>query len=203
MAIRFACPSCAQPIEVDDEWAGQSVGCPYCKKVVTAPAGSIWPADRIPVATPLSPSPEPVQPAPEYAGTANPPQTLASGAPWALTLAITSALLSIFGAMVWLYTWGTALEEKVGRNPTQEQIQKAYSDMVSSGQFPDSPLAMAAAVVGALCGIGGLALAIRTLIWQQPRRGMAIAACVISVAFSCCGGLLVFLNLVTRVAPQP
>jgi hypothetical protein len=64
-------------------------------------------------------------------------------------------------------------------------------------------MAMAAAVVSSLCGIGGLVLAIRTLLWQQPRRGMAIAACFISVAFSCCGGLLVFMSLASRMAPPP
>jgi len=201
MAIRFACPSCRQPIEVDDEWAGQSVGCPYCRKVVTAPAVSSWPSEQIPVAAPLRQAAE--QPVPPPGFPAYPPAPAASAAPWALTLAITSVLLSVFGGLVLLYTWGTALQEKLGRNPTQEQIQKAYSDMISSGQFPYSPLATAVAVVASLCGIGGLVLAIRALLWQQPRRGMAIAACIISVAFSCCGGLLVFMSFASRMAPHP
>lgn len=40
MAIQFPCPSCRQPIEVDDEWASSHVGCPYCHKTVLAPAVS-------------------------------------------------------------------------------------------------------------------------------------------------------------------
>src|SRR5512138_3207750 len=52
MAIRFACPSCRQPIEVDDNWAGQSVACPYCRNVVTAPSSSTWPGAEVPMANP-------------------------------------------------------------------------------------------------------------------------------------------------------
>ncbi len=40
MAIQFACPACQQPIEVDDEWANQTVSCPYCRRIVRAPAQS-------------------------------------------------------------------------------------------------------------------------------------------------------------------
>lgn len=40
MAIQFLCAACRQPIEVDDEAANQVVTCPYCRKVVTAPANS-------------------------------------------------------------------------------------------------------------------------------------------------------------------
>ncbi|MGQ9651572.1 MAG: DUF7560 family zinc ribbon protein [Phycisphaerae bacterium] len=201
MAIRFVCPSCRQPIEVDDEWAGQSVGCPYCRKVITAPAMSSWPSDQIPMANPLREPPGPVMPPPGYP--VGPPAQAASAAPWALTMAITCSLLSIFAAIVWSGNLMKSLTEKVGPNPTQEQIQKAYSDMISSGQLPYSSLATAAAIVGTLCGIGGLVLAIRTLLWQQPRRGMAIAACIISVAFSCCGGFLLLTSLAGRAAVQP
>lgn len=42
MAIQFNCPSCTQPIEVDDEVAGQSAACPYCGKVVTVPTASTY-----------------------------------------------------------------------------------------------------------------------------------------------------------------
>ncbi len=40
MAIQFNCPGCRQPVEVDDEWAGQHVACPFCQRVVTAPRES-------------------------------------------------------------------------------------------------------------------------------------------------------------------
>jgi DNA-directed RNA polymerase subunit RPC12/RpoP len=40
MAIQFACPSCRQPIEIDDEYGGRQVSCPYCHHVVAAPTRS-------------------------------------------------------------------------------------------------------------------------------------------------------------------
>ena len=112
MAIRFACPSCRQPIEIDNEWAGQSVGCPYCRKVVSAPHASTWPESQIPVGTPVRQPAEPILPPAGYTGPAYGPRSGASAAPWALTLAITSAFLSIFGSMAWMYTSVTLLTEK-------------------------------------------------------------------------------------------
>jgi len=55
MAIRFQCAACSEPIEVDPEWAGQVVRCPYCQRTVTAPAESTLPSSEIiPVATAIS-----------------------------------------------------------------------------------------------------------------------------------------------------
>ena len=66
MAIRFRCGACAQPIEVDDEWASRTVACPYCRKTVTAPAEStLEDLSEVPTASPLqaaSPSPPSPQP---------------------------------------------------------------------------------------------------------------------------------------------
>jgi hypothetical protein len=65
MAIRFQCPACSQPIEVDDPWAGKAVICPYCRKTVTAPQEStLRDFSEIPVAAPVggrfAPPPPPV-----------------------------------------------------------------------------------------------------------------------------------------------
>ncbi len=54
MAIQFHCPGCRQPVEVDDEWAGKLVACPYCRRTVTAPAESSVDISAIPAAKPLS-----------------------------------------------------------------------------------------------------------------------------------------------------
>ncbi len=59
MAIQFNCPGCRQPVEVDDEWAGEHVTCPFCQRVVTAPAESTITTlqnDLPPTARRLSPS---------------------------------------------------------------------------------------------------------------------------------------------------
>ena len=66
MAIQFLCAACRQPIEVDDEAANQVVTCPYCRKVVTAPAVSDATVNRgIPDArTPIGPEPATILPPP-------------------------------------------------------------------------------------------------------------------------------------------
>lgn len=202
MAIRFACPSCRQPIEIDNEWAGQSVGCPYCRKVVTAPHTSAWPESQIPVASPVRQPAEPILPPTGYAGHPYPVQPGVGGASWALILSVTSALLCIIGTMAFSYQMQSIVEQKVGRTPSFVEAQRALQEALASGQVPRSPVTMACAIVGGLCGIGGLALAIRTLLWQLPRRGMAIAACIISVAFSCCAGSLLINSLVGSM-PRP
>jgi hypothetical protein len=69
MAIQFACPSCAQPIEVDDEHAGRMATCPYCRRVVTVPTASTMGTAAAPSARPL-PGEAPVSPGPNDAGTA-------------------------------------------------------------------------------------------------------------------------------------
>ncbi len=51
MAIQFACAACQQPIEVDDAWANQTVSCPYCRRVVLAPAQSTLQLDMVPPAS--------------------------------------------------------------------------------------------------------------------------------------------------------
>ena len=58
MDVRFQCPACDQPIEVDGEWAGAAVACPYCQKTVTAPASSTFqPNVPPPTAQPLAGAP--------------------------------------------------------------------------------------------------------------------------------------------------
>lgn len=60
MALQFRCQACNEPVEVDDEAAGQMVICPYCRKLSQAPAVSD-PTIQIkePVETPLDPGSEP------------------------------------------------------------------------------------------------------------------------------------------------
>lgn len=40
MPIQYHCPSCGQPIEVDDDAANQPVTCPYCRRMSSAPAAT-------------------------------------------------------------------------------------------------------------------------------------------------------------------
>ena len=44
MPIQFCCTNCSQPIEVDDEHAGKTAACPYCRFMVTVPQQSTYDA---------------------------------------------------------------------------------------------------------------------------------------------------------------
>jgi len=48
MAIQFTCPSCSQPIEVDEDLGGKNATCPYCRNVVSVPVRSTLDAARVP-----------------------------------------------------------------------------------------------------------------------------------------------------------
>lgn len=196
MAIRFPCPSCRQPIEIDDEWAGQPVGCPYCRKAVQAPAQSQWPPSDIPVATPVQgglrqppPPPPPHGYPPLNTDVASPhgrPRASAASANWALLLAVGCAVLSIIGVMIWVGTIGEVVFEEVGENATQQELQQALQKLIASNALPGDPAATAVLFVGVCAGIVALVLGIRSIIRQEGHTGRAIAASLISAVFVCC-----------------
>lgn len=37
----FTCPSCAQPIETDDQWSGQEANCPHCDNRIRVPGNPV------------------------------------------------------------------------------------------------------------------------------------------------------------------
>lgn len=63
MVVQFRCPSCEKPIEIDDEYAGRQVTCPYCHDVVDAPTESTYQSE--PVARPVGETQPPPPPAGE------------------------------------------------------------------------------------------------------------------------------------------
>ncbi|MBI4578167.1 MAG: hypothetical protein HY718_00600 [Planctomycetes bacterium] len=202
MAIRFTCPSCQQPIEVDDNWGGQSVACPYCRKVVTAPRASTWPPGDIRVASPAQPgfggSPPlaPPAPPPGYAPTAGPwtpgyPPPLPgrtgwNSGGWALGLAIASAVLCVAGMFIWAVAVGQVIIQTVGPNPTQQQVQQELQRLQMTRGIPATPAVTKCLFVGTACGIAALVMAIRSLVRGERRPAKPIAACLIAALFVFC-----------------
>lgn len=214
MAIRFACPSCRQPIEVDDDWAGQSAACPYCRHVVTAPAESSWPATDIPQAAPggppawqSPPPPNPAQPIPTAVPGATPagmtpawPPPPAPGYParpepargasagWALALALASVALGGFAFIAWATMLARLATGQLGGTATREQMQAFINKQMAAGAIPHDPLISAAFILGA--GVAALALiaSIRAMI-RREHMAMAVTACVIAVLFLMCNGM--------------
>lgn len=84
MAIQFRCVGCSQPIEVDNEFAGRTAMCPYCRRVVTVPAETtlpaLAPAAARPADEPYPPGVPPLPPA-GYAERTGLPQLQPGGVP--------------------------------------------------------------------------------------------------------------------------
>lgn len=211
MAIQFPCASCQQPIEVDDAWADKAVACPYCRKVVTAPAQSSWPPGNIPVATPargaFAPPPPPgetVAPGrselPTYPVASAPVRHRGQSAAWALMLAVASAVLSIIAFIIWSAMAYERAVQRVGTGASNAQIQEAFNQLVLEHGLPIHPAAAVSMFVGAFCAVCGLVLAIRSFARRERRPVLAGIACALSVLFLACQGLLMLMMVGTRLA---
>ncbi len=68
MAIQFPCGACGQPVEIDDEWGGKTVACPFCHAQIIAPTESrLENEEEVPMAAAMQSSPPPFVPVPEVA----------------------------------------------------------------------------------------------------------------------------------------
>lgn len=182
MSVQFLCPSCGHPIEVDDEWAGRSVGCPYCRNTVTAPTASTYDrGDGVPTARVVEPgggqphliSPEVCQPG-EW-----PPTVVQTDAPDSNSVAVWAFGLSCLFVLAWLVMgllMGSRMEDALGPNPTQEEAYRFMNDHLQGGTIPGwlvggflaLLLSLAFGVAALVCAILGVRL--------RRRRGFALAA---------------------------
>lgn len=188
MPIRFACPSCQQPIEIDDQWAGQSVACPYCKRVVTAPTASTWPAGEIPVASPASGGFAPPPPPGGYSFPQR-PASAGSSAVLGLTLVLLSGLIGFLGAGSFGMNLMEAATQRAGTTTDEIAIRRAAEELVTSRQVPRHSFTTPAMLAAIGCCLVGIVMAIRAIIAREPRRGMAMTAVLLGILFLCCEGV--------------
>lgn len=201
MAIRFACPGCQQPIEVDDEWASQQVGCPYCRKVVSAPTESTLQMNAVPTAVggagdAFAPPPPPsgARPvAPGFAGSSTRGRSLGR-------LAFASAAGGVVLTFIWWVMLIGAMDKHIDFEALQKedfvtQQHKIQEVMQQHGQEL-RPLS-AYPLIGSLAGAMGIVLGITTLLRNDPRKGLAIFSVILgTIAVPCnCMGLAMFLML--------
>lgn len=200
MAIRFSCASCRQPIEVDDEWGGQAVACPYCRRVVNAPRQSDWPPGNVPVASPArgafsAPPPPAGRPASAdaFGGESSASASTRIGGPstasWALLLALAAAVLCVVGLTIWSVPPYERAMREAGEGASPEQVQRAFQQIIVKGEAPASPAAVTTLLVGVICGIAALALALKSLATRENHSVKAVAACLIAALFVVCQGI--------------
>lgn len=196
MAIRFLCTSCGEPIEVDDEWALKPVGCPYCRKSVTAPAESTFdPAQGVPTARKLA-SAEPAEQGLPYPVVLVPARD-AKGtvAVIALALSATALALAFIMAMV-LSAHKLELMEMTGNASAPSEIMKAQSEWIQQhgGVPPTWMVVVSLLMIGA--GVTWLAAMICGTIgaFSEWRRRHAVLALVLGGLLPivmCCSSALV------------
>lgn len=197
MAIRFQCASCAQPIEVDDEWAGKLVACPYCRKTVVAPAASTLAEQaHVPTASAVGEFRAlPPRVGPNGAGASA--GDMATGAaameaPVTNVSAVIAFVLSTLVVILMLIVVLIEMAHPLELRELAEAFEKGGPDfsgkMTAFQQFMDKERAsgigwiiaitalqfayLAAALAAIIFGIIGLA--------RRPKRGLAIASLVIS-----------------------
>lgn len=180
MAIQFQCVACRQPIEVDDEMADQAVTCPYCRKVVTAPAVSE--RDLVSGASAA-------RPAQERIGSLGPPSipgvTGTNVLSW-MSLGCISGSLICFSIFL-----GFAVS--IAKNFDAQKFEQAEFNKALQEELAVRPGMQAAGVLGSCvfpaCGV---LLAIIALIKRTPPKWPAITSLAISglVILLMCFGIM-------------
>ncbi len=172
MAVQFVCPSCSNPIEIDDAWGGKQVACPYCHNTVTAPIESTYqPSAEIPMAQPGGyPPPAPLGYPPQQVA---PAKTGNAIAVWALVLSISWLVISIGTSMI----AAPAMLEAFGdTEPSMSDMQRYTQEKVQGGEIePWLLVLMAGGCTSLLVWVGGLVCAIIALT-RPARRKMTIVA---------------------------
>lgn len=191
MAVQFNCSSCGKPIEIDDEFAGQSVTCPYCRTVVRAVAGGV-----APVASPLGEGFGAGAP-PQIGGTPFPPSVpMASN--WFATVGFLCSLLVILSFCVAFGTLGKQFQQQFPNGQaTPEQTQKLVEQAVKE------PSMVAASWCVMLSALTGTVFSILGLVKRRGRRWQAIVGLTICGLFAMCVGLLLVTSVAGALASKP
>ncbi len=181
MEIRFPCPSCKQPIEIDQEWAARAVACPYCRKTVTAPAEStLGPIDDIPMGRPLS---APQLPSDEHPAT-QPPTPSSTLSVAALITACSMIVMIVIGTLIAAPHAPELIEMQQSDASMEERMQSIQRLMASEGgSMPAWFVAMVMfSCVSMIAWPTAVVLGILAL-YRSSRKNLAVIALVICGLF--------------------
>lgn len=194
MAIQFHCPGCQQPIEVDQEYAGQTAACPYCRRVVSVPLQSTlspWAAVQARPAGDVAAEGPGV--AAERAGTPLPPLPTVHPASMRAAAArvygryglvcaglVAAMLVVIAGA----YVMRALSKVRPGTTPTQAELrqmaEQAIEEMASSG------LVVGLRIGAAFFSLVGLALGVTSLAQSRQGNWRGVVSVVVSALGALC-----------------
>lgn len=114
-------------------------------------------------------------------------------------------LIAAAGYLTWIGSLAIALERQLGPDATPQQQQAALHKMLASGERPPVPNgAMVLFAGGTLAGVLALICGIRSLLRQEPRRGLAVAGLILGTSVAFCQVLPMLVALAARsAAPGP
>ena len=213
MAIQFNCPSCRQPIEVDDEHAGQVASCPYCRGVVTVPQTSTYQTEPVPAARPSNQGVEyadnitPPHSAPPVTTTPPPPDSLHVGTTYNPrqqsaqsfgTYALICAVLMVLLFGVVMVQLLTRTLSKLDFDPATQPIDQAAMNQASTEatqELSREPIFLAPLIGSMFFGVVGVALAITSLFQSSRGNWRGIVSLILCGLYviCICGGNLVAL----------
>lgn len=129
MVLQFLCPSCGHPIEIDDEWATQSVACPYCRNTVTAPAESNFVSpSSVPEARPFGVGTD---------GTVLQPPSDDSRGNRAAVIGFGLSCLWLMSHMITGAWFGPKFEELIGPDGDPRELRDYIYEHMQQGTLPD------------------------------------------------------------------
>lgn len=176
MVVQFSCPGCQQPIEVDREWAGQHVACPFCQRVVTAPTESTITSmeTELPHAARKMTSMNPQS--------GSTPRTLSTGynrlAAVGLGLSL-SALFLMLLSNIMMQAFAHQLRPGMGFQETQEEFLELADDPEHSRRFL---MGLGALCMSLPCWLAGVIISSIALTRKDLRgRRLAVAGVTVSI----------------------
>lgn len=187
MPVQFHCSACSKPIEVDDEFAGQAVTCPYCRNVMHAPAGQA-PLAATSGATGV-PSPQ------VFPGSTLPPSGQPSKSNWFASAALLCAILLIV-----LFCIATAGWSKVVRDIAPDMQVKPEQMPQLLERTSKEPLLVVSSFLMLLDAILGVLFGILGLTRRTGRRWQAIVGLVVCGLMLACSCLSIIMNYASLAA---
>lgn len=205
MAIQFSCSNCDQPIEVDDQHAGQTAACPYCRTLLNVPQQSTCDAQPAVTARPAEHDPAggwthdrdaPALPTGVEHG-ADPDRQRAARTYGNYALICSGITLLLLGIAVMLCM--SLMVNEIGYPPpetlNEEQVQDMLAEVLQDARVVGLSLgALFFALVGAVCAIVSL---------TQSARGnwRGITAVIVCGLFLLCNCSQILISLASQAAP--
>ncbi len=181
MPIQFQCSTCGKPIEVDDEFAGQAVTCPYCRKVMNAPTGLVPPAVTSTTAAYSGPQVASAGPIPQF----TPPAQSNWFASASLVCSIV-VLLCLCLAFAGSYK---VMKRMAPDLKLQQDQMPAFVEQTSK-----EPMLVVSSIVTLIASIAGVLFAILGLVRRTGRRWQSILSLIVCGLMLACGCLSIMSN---------